>query len=297
MLNRFRNIAYVMACAVATIPLWHYITDGRILALMVAAVTFAYINVVLSTVHAAQPILSSEKAKSPLPRWLPDKPKYQKWWLLIRQTMGWYIFLIPPKIGLALGLVEYLLTTQSAYGWNEFLRPYFYWTSSHPLLYPQWETLLLGSGIITVFSFLNQGLLCSIIISAKAQTSKVIAIIVIVTLFTVGIANTTISIAWNLHPCSHSGARCEGIPQSYRRIKETIYSTTNTFIGKGVLLSANIMRPAAYNRVWNESNGWETYRWDNRPFVARQIVAGLLGMLLYAGATWAVLWFVEDEKS
>src|SRR5215204_6201967 len=101
MINRIRRISYFFAYAVATIPLWHYIRDRRILALMVAIVTFAYINVVLSTVQAAQPILSSEKAKTPLPRWLPDKPKYHKWWLLIRHTLKWHLLLIPPKMGLA----------------------------------------------------------------------------------------------------------------------------------------------------------------------------------------------------
>src|SRR5687768_8762334 len=116
MLTRFRNIAYVLAYAVATIPLWYYIRDGRILALMVAVVTFAYINVVLSTVQAAQPILSSEKAKTPLPRWLPDKPKYQKWWLLVRRTLKWHLLLIPPKMGLALGFVQYFYFSENQYG-------------------------------------------------------------------------------------------------------------------------------------------------------------------------------------
>ena len=108
MLSRFRNIALLLAYAVATIPLWYYIRDGRILALMTVIIVFAYFNVVLTTVQAAQPILSSEKAKTALPRWLPDKPKYQKWRLLVRRTLKWHLLLIPPKMGLALGFVQWL---------------------------------------------------------------------------------------------------------------------------------------------------------------------------------------------
>lgn len=69
---RFRNLSYLMAYAVATIPLWHYIREGRIILLMTLVVGFAYLNVVLSTVNAAQAILTSEKAKTPMPRWLPS---------------------------------------------------------------------------------------------------------------------------------------------------------------------------------------------------------------------------------
>jgi hypothetical protein len=73
-----------------------------------------------------------------------------------------------------------------------------------------------------------------------------------------------------------------------KRIYETIFQALFTGIDQGVFLNANIMRPI-------RPETWE-YSWtDNRPFVARQVVAGMLGLLLYAGATWAVLWFVEDE--
>jgi hypothetical protein len=81
---------------------------------MVVGVTFAYIMIVLSTVEAAQPILSSEKAKIPLPRWLPDKPKYHKWWMLVRRTLRWHLLLVPPKMGLALGFVQWLFLGSKA---------------------------------------------------------------------------------------------------------------------------------------------------------------------------------------
>jgi hypothetical protein len=69
-----------------------------------------------------------------------------------------------------------------------------------------------------------------------------------------------------------------------------------------MLLNANIMRPvgeqtffASYSEFDTEQNRRIVMSYDNRPFVARQIVAGLLGLLLYAGAPWIILWFVEDE--
>ena len=41
---------------------------------------------------------------------------------------------------------------------------------------------------------------------------------------------------------------------------------------------------------------YNPWNWsENQLFVARQVVAGLIGLLLYAGATWVILWFAEDE--
>jgi hypothetical protein len=299
MLTRFRNIAYVMAYAVATIPLWHYITDGRILALMVAVVTFAYINVVLSTVQAAQPILSSEKAKTPLPRWLPDKPKYQKWWLLVRRTLKWHLLLIPPKMGLALGFSGWFYSVYRNQG-HYMLNPYFYSSntyisSSHApfpqLAFPQRETVLIGMTLIILFAWLELGLLSSVIISTQARFAKVMVKKTNIMLLVIALSTIFSTILWFTNPYD---------PYSYnaalrvnRRIEDTFLLATNSVTEQGVLLAANIMRPVGLTSSFTWQNKYLGF--DNRPFVARQIVAGMLGLLLYAGATWAVLWFVDDE--
>jgi hypothetical protein len=300
MLTRFRNIAYVLAYAVATIPLWHYIRDGRILALMVAVVIFAYINVVLSTVHAAQPILSSEKAKIPLPRWLPDKPKYEKWWLLVRGTLKWHLLLIPPKMGLALGFVHWLHIGFgiTAYA-SGLLNPYYYtsWNTSISPLYPQAETIIVGIVTIILFTVFELGLLSSIVISAQAKLINVIVKKLVIIFLLIGISTMFSTILWFKHSCYYTNCR------SYlysnfsfsRRLDDTFIVATNSLSEQGVLLAANVMRPTGYDSEFTAHWRNVIVSWDNRPFVARQIVAGLLGLLLYAGATWIVLWFVEDE--
>jgi hypothetical protein len=296
MLTRFRNIAYVLAYAVATIPLWHYIRDGRILALMVAIVTFAYINVVLSTVHAAQPILSSEKAKSPLPRWLPDKPKYQKWWLLVRRTLKWHLLLIPPKMGLALGFVEFLTTLSYPFRYpaGNYLRLYSYagnardhfYFLNRPTPYPQLETILLGCLVIVLFSLAAQGLLCAITLSTKQNFVNVVAKKIVIIFVVIG---ATTILETPIAQYERTRLRLLGTLST-----TTVYSTTNTIVEQGILLGANIMRP-----LWGGTGGGPdnpTGRWDNRGFVIEQLGVGILGLLLYASTTWVILWFVEDEN-
>jgi hypothetical protein len=313
MLTRFRNIAYVLAYAVATIPLWHYIRDGRILALMVAVVTFAYINVVLSTVQAAQPILSSEKAKTPLPRWLPDKPKYQKWWLLIRGTLKWYLLLIPPKMGLALGFVQYYFLSDNLswvqYHWLQSNYDYGVSSGATPL-YPELVTIMIALFAVIIFTIVEAGFISSITLLTKSvqpPRKNLLCVVSLRCLFTLTMVALTTFSRDMLNPrvlflptrpfdvliCSFIGYDLINIHYADRDIatekcRLKVLETTNTALltslEQSVLLSANIMRP--------HYEGW-----DNRLFVARQIVAAVLGMLLYAGATWIVLWFIEDEKS
>jgi hypothetical protein len=295
MTERSRRISYFLAYAVATIPLWHYIRDGRILALMVAVVTFAYINVVLSTVQAAQPILSSEKAKTPLPRWLPDKPKYQKWWLLVRHTLKWHLLLIPPKMGLALGFVQWLWIGQYSTT-STILKPFFYASAStYAPIYSQWETLLLGASVIIIFSVLENGLI-NALTSLAIHPSRVIILRLLLALSIIGMMSQFRVWYSSVVSYHYEWCRLVSCPYIIRyrlnfRIGETIETGFFTIDDTGILLAANVMRPIA-SYLHEERLGYWS---DNRPFVARQIVAGLLGMLLYAGATWAVLWFVEDE--
>lgn len=312
MLTRFRNLSYVLAYAVATIPLWHYIRDGRILALMGIVVAFAYLNVVLSTVDAAQPILSSEKSKVPLPRWLPDKPKYHKWWMLIRRTLKWHLLLIPPKMGLALGFVHWLhlgvrwSVTQSV------LRPYFYTSHFSDELYPQWETILLATAFVSLFTCCEMAVVAALGFVSE-RNRYVLVIRILLGLSIIGTMSQYQvyyhrSPTWNeicsfIRGCPNcSGVGCGNreagqLLQQRRRIGETIEIGFLILAGFDVLQSANIMRPVLILNQTNHADNYSTMAiWDNRPFVARQIVAGIIGLLLYTGATWLILWFVEDDK-
>ena len=335
-MTRLRNIALFLAYAVATIPLWHYIRDGRILALMTVVIVFAYFNVVLTTVQAAQPILSSEKAKTALPRWLPDKPKYQKWWLLVRRTLKWHLLLIPPKLGLALGFTQRLFV----YGLSvPFGQVYNYWgynihPDSLPAVYPQWETIALTTVILVAFALLDAALIASICLmtkqhfSLKRQVLLVIGMRILISLSAIGIGIMIQQIDSHTYRYYRRHAPCYLVPlyengepvyeDEYplvyvltvadkrlcreRRVFETVYTTLMTPFDQSVLLSANIMRPLS-KLSYAERGYPSSYpevgarRWDSRPFVARQLVAGLLGLLLYAGATWVILWFVEDTPA
>jgi len=169
MIEHLRKISYLFAYAVATIPLWHYIRDGRILAGMIAVVMFAYVMVVLNSVQAAQPILSSEKAKTALPRWLPDRSKYHKWWMIIRRTLKWHLLLVPPKMGLALGFVHQLFFSRLAIPGG---RAYNYIShnfgnySLHliPEVYPQFIFVCFAFITLIIFSIFEAALLASLII-------------------------------------------------------------------------------------------------------------------------------------
>jgi|GEM_PF-6950958 len=52
-----------------------------------------------------------------------------------------------------------------------------------------------------------------------------------------------------------------------------------------------------YNPPHPEGHPYRDKIWNNNLFVARQVVAGLIGLMLYTGATWVILWFVEDEEA
>lgn len=341
MLARFRKIAYLMAYAVATIPLWHYIRDGRILALMTIVVVFAYIMVVLTTVQDAQAILSSEKAKIAFPRWLPDKPKYHKWWMLVRHTLKWHLLLIPAKMGLALGFVQWLHSYWMGVGFEYtafsnsillFLRPYFYESyflpdpvsySSFVRIFPQWETIILTVVMLIAFSIAGCFLTASVAINilsfqSGSKHKLILSTIWKYSITLLGILGflyilTTYYSKKSYNHCLLKNTECtfeekreqyNVIDMKYRRnvrIGETLYTSIFTFIDNGILLGANIMRPVGENTefasIWEHDENGNLLRvgYDNRPFVARQIVAGILGLLLYAGTTWVILWFVEDE--
>jgi|GEM_PF-2532985 len=338
MIEHLRKIGYLFAYAVATIPLWHYVRDGRVLALMIVVITLAYIGVILTSVQEAQPILSSEKAKISLPRWLPDRPKYHKWWMLVRRTLKWHLLLVPPKMGLALGFVEFFhshwmneieyarITAPNALR-NFFLSPYIYFSHhvySFEHAYPQIATFFLGLLIIIIFSVAKAGFVSALIhlnfntnsFSIKKYIRAIINFIMIAfTIFGILIFTT---VSYGIDPPRNfrcrSTVECgspeyQQLEQAYeeqirlrRRVGETIHAGIMTLTGDGVLLSANIMRPVGENsrftRIYTYDaelmTGWSSEP-DNRPFVARQVVAGLLGLMFYAGATWVILWFVEDE--
>ena len=335
MLARIRKISLLMAYLVATIPLWHYISEAQILLLMTVVVIFAYLNVVLSSVDAAQAILSSEKAKMPLPRWLPNKPKYEKWWLIVRHTLKWHLLLVPAKLGLALGFTEWLFVrpVKLAGDFDLFTNLYSYISynslSSNPtpvpslyFPYPQWEAIFIALITISIFALLETFIIASLILAARTQEKLSIKLIGLRVFISLGLFGSLI-LAYLLAGQTYSGERFWISPCSWdsdnpyqdytiqenldfrnnaridcikKRITETILIAFSTPIDQSLSLSANIMRPTI--NFGTEDFSFETaYTWDNTLFVLRQCIAGILGIFLYLGTTWVILWFAEDEQT
>ncbi len=262
MIERLRRMSYFLAYTVATIPLWHYIRNGRILALMIAVVTFAYVMIVLSSVQAAQPILSSEKTKTAFPRWLPDRPKYHKWWMLVRRTLKWHLLLVIPKMGLALGFTNYFYSTRANH-YNIFLRNYDYHSYGYgygeslsfvDIPFSQPLTYILGFLTIVIFTILEAQLVASVInklpeISSK-KLKQIIAKRTIMLLSVIGIVFLT---AQYLSPIIYDVLSRTEIPcqigfeyslgfrnpttRCASQIEETVNTALNTIIGQGILLA------------------------------------------------------------
>jgi hypothetical protein len=328
MLTQFRKISLLMAYAVATIPLWHYISEAHILLLMTAVIIFAYLNVVLSSVDAAKAILSSEKAKTPLPRCLPKKPKYEKWWLIVRHTLKWHLLLVPAKMDLALGLTQWLFTrpVNLVGDFQVFTNLYTYISynrvSYDPLIpsiylsYPQEGTIFIAISTISISSLLETFIIASLILATRKQDMVSIKFIGLRSFIGLGLFGLLI-LVYALAEQMYSGERFWVSPCSWylenpredqreffnnaeidcikKRFSETILLALATPIDQSIMLSANIMRPNIDFGVGDFSFETFTLR-DNRLFVLRQCVAGILGIFLYLGTTWTILWFAEDER-
>lgn len=309
MIDRIRKIGYLLAYAVATIPLWHYTLIGYMW-IMATVVLFAYFMVVLSSVQASQTILSSEKSKITFPRWLPNKPKYQKWWSLSRHTVKWHLLLIIPKLGLALGFLRWFVNDGFVHGTYIFHELYYvggYFDKN----VPQIETIFIAICLITFFSIMDQQLITSIILlgqNIKLNQKKFVFVftfrlllafsfmflvfftrIISADYYDDQVGNNCLAYRSYIRRGDTESAIQVQLSCYSRRVKETAYLALTTPFEQSILLSANVMRPIRPHpdSFWNWS--------DNRLFVARQVVAGLLGLILYAGTTWVILWFVEDE--
>ena len=157
----------------------------------------------------------------------------------------------------------------------------------------------MGALVLAIFATIELRLISAIIISVHGKFGQFVGKSITITLLFMGLSAVFANVLWSLDSCCCCGWCYRG--HSYIRITDTVQLATNTFTDKGVLLAANIMRPIGegtafgWRSEYDSKGGWVKWAYENRPFVARQLVAGLLGLLLYAGATWVILWFVEEE--
>lgn len=188
-----------------------------------------------------------------------------------------------------------------------FFSPYIFYNfgSYSSTIVPEWQTALLAITSVIVFAIAKCGILSSLIIlfnetqySSFFKKTLFFAIRYFIMMFAI-IGFLLVLVLIYRSPIHHSCSSRENcnigeastlilIAQSQYRLKvrigETVYAGIFTLVGDGVFLSSNIMSPVGYK-----------LEYDSRPFVARQVVAGLLGVMIYAGTTWVILWFIEDE--
>ncbi|MEO1286708.1 MAG: hypothetical protein AAFV93_02995 [Chloroflexota bacterium] len=319
MIDRLRRLSFILAYAVATIPLWHYIRDGHILVLMTAVILFTYVMILISSVEVAQPILSSEKAKTTLPKWLPDKTKYHKWWLIVQRTRRWHLMLVIPKMGLSLGFTEYFFQTFTYFRdnlYSVFLYSYNYNSyqpgsigSFPPFDLPTLSPVqfLLGFLVIVCFSFLETGLSASLILNVTKNPFKRVTktalnrLGIILSIVFIAVALYQPIVTFTNQLISVTPIRCQiGFESTLgnsnwsrcgQQVAQTIMTAMNTIVGQGTLIASNFMRPL---RIGQE---YGTYCWDdNRLFLIRQTIALFLGALFYILLIRFNLWFVEDEE-
>lgn len=212
--------------------------------------------------------------------------------------MRWHVFLIPAKMSLALGFMEWL-NVGRYYTTATILKPYFYLSGAAPI-YPQWETLLIGIIVVILFSLLESGIIAALTI-LPIHPSRVLMLRLLIALSVIGVMSQyQISLPQVSHipytSCHYiDSINCNTWKPSRRArlIGETIETGFFTLNDMGTLLAANIMRPPVFAyRCCQENGSWYVH---NRPFVARQLVAGLLGVLVYMATIFTVLRFVRDS--
>src|SRR5262249_24427868 len=137
------------------------------------------------------------------------------------------------------------------------LEPYFYNSSVSPI-YPSTPTLFLGISVLTIFASLETALIAGLL-TLTTKTLQLFILRIMISLCCIAIASQIQDFSRPISPdeacffsrcrvCDCRGTACCGDPYRdihlmYKRIIETSMTTLFTFSDKGILLSANIMRP------------------------------------------------------
>jgi hypothetical protein len=308
-----RVIPLTFLTLVALIPVFYYIDETRLdwLGWMALILFVPRPLLIISTIVAA---VGSVKNEMNTPRWelliltgiLAPKIVWGKWVGVVRQTAADHILFSLPHMGLALGIAEYLnVMNYPTYprNWPSILSAYLYngdWLSWSIQLYPSVIVSVIGCFVIVLFGFLECGLVAAIGLAMAFVWKQRSFIVYIASSGYYIILILFMAIIWNYlyigsRWSTYMGALCDSSGlltcdfntfQSSARITDTIQLGFQTPIDQGTLLSANIMRPND-TRVY-ELKSYQTgekylqeNNYDNRSFVARNILAALLGTGIY----------------
>lgn len=294
---------------VALIPVFYYIDESRLSWLgWMALILFVPRPILM--LRAVVSAVASVKAEMDTHRWdlliltgiSAQKIIKSKWIGVIRQTAFDHMVFSLLHIGLALGISEYLnVMIYAGYqrAWPTILNSYIYegwWLPNDTQVYPSLTVLVIGCIITSLFGLVECGFVAAIGLAMTfVWKQRPFAAYIASSAYYFGVL-LLIAITWNyIYIGSHWSSYREMICDShwlqecdyktyrnYARITDTIQLGFQTPIDQATLLSANIMRPNSGQWYWLGSNTYSPFpTYDNRPFVARNLVAALLGMSVY----------------
>lgn len=326
--RRLSILILVVAYLAALTPFTTYIGEADIILNMVIVIGLASIAMTIAGAYAAFQALGRDKHKFAIPARLQHSNTLSQWWIAFRHTRRYQWWLVSPRLGLAYAFVQWLhVGVGYTVGANNTLlasiyRPYFYFSGSSVSIYPQLDTVLIACIGILLFAFAEAGLVSALVLLSWNHPTPVVwgLLKVLLLRFTIvigiflltGINDVIFRIEWYRPHCMDSSTssctsfdRQERYRWTIQRIRAwaTVTTSINTGFDSGTLLAANIMRPIGEGTIFAHSS-WECANsvchvtaWDNRPFVLRQVVAGLLGLLMYGGLTGGVLWLSSKRAS
>jgi hypothetical protein len=151
------------------------------------------------------------------------------------------------------------------------------------------ESVLLASAFLGLFLLLDHGLLTALTLMVQKHLPKSPAFVgntAVGLRFALAAATLAlVAISLNLldltaYSSYDSLARTD--PTTYRRVVETIYPGFEPLVNTGLFLSSNVLNHPSYCQQYDNSNPRNCLsEYDTRPFLARQLVSMMMGVLMY----------------
>ncbi len=305
---------------VALIPTRYYVTEDRADWLTIIGILLFLPRPILAlrTIVSAVGSVNDEMRAN---RWdvliltgiSARKIVWGKWLYVVRQTAFDHVTFALLHIGFALAVAQYMNVV--FYGKpliSQILLNYRYLGAWNLYLNPSPTVFIIGFCVIVLFGLLECGLVCAIGVATafiwKRQVfgAYLLGVAHYITLLMVvfGIWFYTVAgSGWDSYQKNFcfgnwnwGSASCGILSwRTYNRIFDTLQIAFFTPLDQGTLLAANIMRPydtritdiEAYDSFGNMT--FYTLNYDNRAFVARNLLAALLGAGVYAFLTRAYL--------
>lgn len=224
-----------------------------------------------------------------------DARLLSQWKTAYRQTAFNSALLVVPFLALMVAAQQFMVGTTS--GCPNIFRAYCMTYSGSP----ETETMLIACAFLGVFLLLDHGLLVALALFARkhitgsnAAGTAAVGMRFVIASALVSITMTGMAVfdltSWqSYYPYGYGSTVTDW------RIAETVYPAFEPLVTNGVFLGANVMNHPSFCNNYDYSNTMPngSYRclsmYDTRPYLLRQSVVALLGMLLYSGLILGVL--------